>query len=253
MSNRNKIYVVVLIWAAALLQIFINSSIVREEKMVEEAMSSNLDNIMEGSVTAYGYFGTRSMTPGSREVIVKRLAERLGITGGYDIENRSSDANQVTCLKKNGEYADTTIKVITLLEKDDYNQEVTENYIMVEISLKGPKGREAYNFMEKIEGMYGELGMDADTGLYILSQRPGEMTQGEIQSEMDKFMETTDATLVDSVEFDNVYSFYGYSNEIDRFAYQGDKKVNVNIAFSYDAKQDVTYIHRGIPFIDKSF
>lgn len=253
MSKKNRIYVLVLIWAAAILQLFINSAIVREEKMVEEAMSSNLDNIMEGCVTAYAYYGRQNISDEGKEIIVKRFGEKLGITGGYSIENRSSEGNRVTCLTKKGEYADTTIKVITLTKQDKYNQEIIENYIMTEISLKGPKGSEAYVFKEKLDTLYEELGMEADSGLYLLSQRPGEMTIGEIEAEKDKFLSSTDAVLVDSVEFDNVYSFYGYSNGIGEFAYQGEKKVNVNIAFTYDEEQDVTYIHRGIPFIDRSF
>lgn len=37
------------------------------------------------------------------------------------------------------------------------------------------------------------------------------------------------------------------------YVYQNDYKVNVNIAFTYDEAEDITYIHRGLPFIDKSF
>ena len=46
---------------------------------------------------------------------------------------------------------------------------------------------------------------------------------------------------------------YAYSTGINEFVYQDGEKVNVNIAFTYDAENDVTLIHRAIPFIDKSF
>ena len=101
--------------------------------------------------------------------------------------------------------------------------------------------------------MYTGLGMKPNTNVYLCSQRPGQLTEGEIQSETSAFLEEMDAISVERVEFDGVISIYGYSNGINEFVYQQNERVNVNIAFTYDEENDVTYIHRAIPFIDRSF
>ena len=70
---------------------------------------------------------------------------------------------------------------------------------------------------------------------------------------MDKFLENMDAKVVEQVEFDNTFLMYGYSKNIDEYVFQNEDKINVNIAFDYDQLEDVTYIHMGVPFVDRSF
>lgn len=253
MSKKSRIYVIVLIWAAALLQLFINSAINREEKMVEQVMSQGVDNLMEGSVKAYSYYGKQVLSPEAKELIAKNIAAELGVTGGYEISHRSEGEGNTTVLSKCGQQGDTKIKVISLVEEDEYGQKLMENYIMVEIVLKGSNGSAAYTYKEIVDDLYEGLGMEPNTNIYLLSQYPGELTESEIDRETKDFLEIMDAVEVETVEFEGVTTIYGYSNGIEEYVYQGDNRVNVNIAFSYDEEQDVTYIHRAVPFIDRSF
>lgn len=253
MSKKSGIYVVVLIWAAAILQLFINSAINREEKMVEQVMSEGVDNLLEGSVKAYSYYGCRELSPEAKDLMVKNIANSLGVTGGYEITHRGEGDNTTTVLSKKGKQGDTEIKVISLAGEDKYGQSKTENYIMVEIVLKGINGSAVYSYKEEIEDLYKNLGMNPDTNIYLLSQYPGKLSEAEKDAETRNFFETMDGVEVERVEFDGVTTVYGYSNGVDEYVYQDDSMVNINIAFTYDEEQDVTYIHRAVPFIDRSF
>lgn len=255
MNKKTKIYVLVLIWAAILLQLFINSSIDREKKMVEQVMSEDISNLTEGTVKAYAYYGNEDLSDAARESMAKNLAKGLGITSGYSIISKADEVanSYTTTLSKNGEQADTIIKIITLRTKDKYEQESTENYIMTEINLKGSNGTAAYSYKKKLSEIYDKLGMNANTNIYLLSQEKGQLIDSETDNYIERFLEETNATEVDRTEFDNVICVYGYSRDIDEFVYQNNNRVNVNIAFSYDAKDDITYIHRAVPFVDKSF
>ena len=139
MNKRTKIYVLVLIWAAILLQLFINSSIDREKKMVEQVMSEDISNLSEGTVKAYAFYGNEELSEGIRESMAKNLAKELGVTSGYSIISKKDGVanSETTTLSKYGEQADTVIKIITLRTMDKYEQESIEDYIMVEINLKG--------------------------------------------------------------------------------------------------------------------
>ena len=255
MNRKTKIYVLVLIWAAILLQLFINSSIDREKKMVEQVMSEDISNLTEGTVKAYAYYGSEALTDAVRESMVQKLAKELGITSGYGVINKIDETanSEITTLSKYGEQADTVIKVITLHTKDKYDQESIEDYVMVEINLKGSNGTAAYTYKKKLADIYEKLGMNANTNIYLLSQEKGKLLDEEIDDYINRFLEETNATEIDRPEFDNVICIYGYSRDIDEFVYQNNKRVNVNIAFSYDGKEDITYIHRAVPFVDKSF
>jgi hypothetical protein len=98
--------------------------------------------------------------------------------------------------------------------------------------------------------------VEATTNLYLVSQRKGELDGEEKQVLIDEFLESLDAGLVLSIGSDDGVEgttlVYGYSKSIDEYVWQNDEKVNVNIAITYDETEDVTYIHRGIPFVDKS-
>lgn len=253
MNKKTKIYLLVLIWAAVLLQLFINASINREEKMVEQVMSEGVSSISEGSVRAYSYYGNDELDAGARRVMAVNLAGKLGIESGYEINERSEKRSSVTELKKYGEQGDTIIKIITLDEHDDYGQPIKENYIMIDIILKKAAGFATYEYKNVLNELYKDLGMKASTNVYVCTQMKGRLSEDELQRETDNFLEDMNAVSVCKVEFDDVICIYGYSKNIDEYVYQDSNKVNVNIAFSYDSVEDITYVHRAVPFIDKSF
>ncbi len=253
MNKKSKIYLVVLIWVAVLLQLAINNSINREAKMVEQVMSYGVDNLTEARVKAYAHYGNQNISTSGKEEIVKNLANKLGITSGYALEHKTVGDTKTTYLVKEGKQGNTTIKIITLNNVDGYNQSITENYIMVEILLKKSAGQEAYNYKNLLSDIYKDLGMTASTNIYLCNQTKGKLSDTELQAEITKFLTEMDAKEVETMEFDNVYTLYGYSRNIEEYVYQNDTPVNVNIAFTYDETEDITYIHKAVPFIDISF
>ncbi len=253
MNKKSKIYLVVLIWAAALLQLGINNSINREKMMVEQAMSQGVENLTQGSAKAYGYYGDQKLSKSAKESIVKSLAKKLGITSGYEISYDNIKNGRTTTLTKLGKNGDTTIKVITLEVEDEYKQPKEENYVMVEIRLKGMAAKTTSNYSDELKEIYGDLGMNPTTNMYLCSQEKGQLVKSEIQQRVDEFLSSTDAKAVEAVEFEDNYLVYGYSKNIEEYVFQDDEKVNVNIAFQYDPVEDVTYIHMGVPFVDRSF
>jgi hypothetical protein len=244
MTRGMRIYLVCLVWAAALVQLFVNSKIDYEKNMVQEALSTELSELCQGSVTAYGYYGDMNMTEEKRILIAKRLAEKLGVSENYVVESRSTEDGELSVLTKSGEQADTRIKVISL--------NTGETYLHTQIDFKGTVSAAAYEYKSVLRELYSDVGVDASTNLYLVSQQKGRADEEEIQSLAEDFLESLDAEPVLETEIDGASFIYGYSSSIDEYVYQKDEKVNVNIAITYDEAEDVTYIHRGIPFVDKS-
>lgn len=253
MNKKSKIYLVVLIWASVFLQLAINNSIDREKMMVEQAMSQGVENLIEGSVKAYAYYGDQRLSDKSKEEMTKSLAKKLGVVSGYEICHEDLTNGRMTTLIKAGKNGDTTIKIISLRVADEYNQQTVENYVMVELKLKGTAAKTTSNYVDTLRGMYEDLGMNPTTNIYLCSQEKGQLVSSEKDMMVDNYLESMDARAVQAVEFDNVYMVYGYSKNIDEYVYQDEEKINVNIAFDYDPVEDVTYIHMGVPFVDRSF
>ncbi len=253
MNKKTKIYVIVLIWGAVLLQFFVNGSINREKQMVEEAISSGAYGLSDGSANCYGFYGYEELNDHSRELMASRIAAKLGITSGYRIEHKQDGNNSTTTLTKNGQNGDTCIKIISLSTADGESATSHENYISTDIKLKGDAAKEIYNYKKYIKELYKGLGIDPVTNIYICNEVKGRVDEeyaGEIISE---FMDLMDADVIDTYDIDGTLCVYGYSDGIDDYVYQNDSRVNVNIAIDYNEQTDTTYIHKAVPFVDKSF
>lgn len=253
MKTKNKIYIVVLIWAAVFVQLFVNKAFNRESILVEEVMSDGVVNVTAAEVKAYANYGDEKLSDSAKEQIVKNLGKKLGITSDYVIEKDAQENNSSVVFRKKGENGDTNIRLITMGETSASGDTFWENYLMMEISLKGKSASEVYTYKEVLDDLYEDLGMEASTNIYLCSQEKGVLTEEEMQQMVDEFLDTMDAKRVKDIELDQTYCVYGYSKEIDEYVYQNEDKVNVNIAFHYDEAEDITYVHRAVPFIDKSF
>lgn len=253
MNRRSKIYLLALIWAAVLIQLFINASVNREKRMVTEAMSQGVENLTEGSVRAYAFYGEEEIGVSAKETMVKKLAKNLGITSGYEINHRNDKDNETTELSKQGRQGDTTIRLISIAVTDDYGQQTWENYVLIDIELKGSAGQAVYDYKEKLTRLCNDLGMKANTNIYICTQKKGKLVDTEIETEINSFIKSMDATEIKRIELEDGICVYAYSSDINEYVYQDGEKVNVNIAITYDATEDITLIHKAIPFVDKSF
>lgn len=253
MNKRTKIYVVVLIWAAVILQLLINSGFSREKLLVEQVMNQEISNLVEGGVKVYGYYSDESITPATKEIMVRELAKLIGIKNDYEIAHKSEGENETTILSKKGQNGDTDIKVITLVTLDQTGNKHSENYILVDVRLKNEGAYKTYDLKTQLVGIYKEFGMKPSSNLYLGSQIKGQLTTEEMDNEIEAFLRDMDAEAVERVSFEDVECVYGYSKNIDEYVYQGDRRVNVNIAFSYDETEDITYVHMAVPFVDRSF
>lgn len=250
---KKKLYIVVLIWAAVALQIFITKRIDRESQMVTQVMSDGVENVTAAEVKFYAHYGDAPMTGAAREKILQRVGEKLGIVSGYDIIAGIEGENISTTFVKKGENGDTTIRLISMEQTNADGSTTQENYLMTEIALKNQSTENIYRCKEQLDQIYADLGLSGSSNLYLCSQEKGRMTEDEMKKATADFFETMHAKKRNEIELQDTLCIYGYSDNVPNYVYQNDHKVNVNIAFTYDEAEDITYIHRGLPFIDKSF
>ena len=253
MTTKKKLYILILIWAAVALQIFITKHIDREGELVAQVMSDGVENVTSAEVKLYAHYADANLTEPAKERLLIRLGEKLGIDSGYEISRHAEAENTSVIYTKKGENGDTTIRLISMEQTMADGAVVCENYLMTEIVLKNRSQEEIYQCKSRLEKIYSDLGMDASSNLYLCSQQKGRMTEDEMQAVTTEFLETMHAKKRDVIELQDTLCIYGYSDNVPEYVYQNDQKVNVNIAFSYDEAEDITYIHRGLPFIDKSF
>lgn len=258
MNTKTKIYVLLLIWGAAILQFFVNRSINREEVLVEQVLSDGVESVKNSNIKAFALYGNEEISEETKEVIVTKIARLLGVYTGYEIV-RSSEGDAATVvsretrLLKEGEQGNTEISLFSVYKKDAYEQETVEQYLMVEVDLKKKASAAIIEVKKEVCAIYGELGMKPSINMHMTSQKKGKLSEENMQAEIDTFFDELNAKHVSYDEFYSTVFAYGYSKDIEDYVYQGKDKVNVQIAFSYDEKNDMTLMHTAVPFIDGAF
>lgn len=257
MNTKTKVYVILLIWGAVVLQFAVNRSINREEVLVEQVFSTGVEQVQQSNVKAFGVYGNETISDKTKETIVKRVANMLGIDAGYTIvastEENGTTTSRSTRLTKKGEQGNTDVSLITVNEKDAYNQEIITQYLLVEIELKGQAGAATTGVKSELCNIYKDLGIEPSVNMHMMSKRKGKLTEDEMNTQIDTLFDELNAKHVSYDEFQSTIMAYGYSKDIEDYVYQGKEKVNVQIAFSYDEKNDVTIMHTAVPFIDGAF
>ena len=246
MNKKTKIYVIVLIWVAVGLQFIVNSSIDMEKTMVTEAMSDGVSNLDSGSIKAYGYYGEGVPELEKMKQVAVGIGSKLGITDGYTIEvNEDSQKNKRRLIfNKKGAYADTTISVASI---------DNETYIITDIMFNETGVNSIYDYKTKLEKLYEEYGMEPSSNIYLCNKYKGKLSDSQVAEMVNDYLQDMDAEIVMDNDYLGIRCVYGYSHEIKDYVYQDDKKINVNIVFTYDEENDITIVHRATPFVDKTF
>ena len=209
MSTKKKLYIVVLIWAAVALQIFITKRIDRESQMVTQVMSDGVENVTAAEVKLYAHYGDETMTEAAREKILQRVGEKLGIISGYDIITSTEGENTSTTFVKKGENGDTTIRLISMEQTNADGSTIQENYLMTEIALKNQSTENIYRCKEQLDQIYDflenhhvdVLRMDDDEDM-----EPELFEDGEEEEPID--VDNLDLSIPDGVSLDDPVRMY---------------------------------------------
>lgn len=70
---------------------------------------------------------------------------------------------------------------------------------------------------------------------------------------MEALLKQLNASIVQEIDNAEYYCMYGYTNQFDRVIYQDGKKINLNLAITYNEDEDMTYLHLAVPYISHSF
>ncbi len=251
MKTSGKISVLALIWLAVIVQLLINRDFDTRREVVEAF--SNSDAIpVEACISAYGDFGEMELAGTTKQTMLQNLAKRLGITEGYEITASEGDSYRETTLTKNGKYGKTVIQIVSLDSKNERRETVTKQSILCDITIYDDM-EYAMECKEMIEDIYQEIGMEPTLNVYVKGKTAGTLSDARRKELVDHVLKGLHASIVEELDNDNFYCVYGYTNQFDRLVYQNGKKINVNLAITYDEEEDMTYLHLAVPYISQSF
>lgn len=251
MKVSGKISLIVLVWLAVIVQLFINRDLQPKGDVVE-AFSSSEAIPVEACVSAYGNFGEMELAGATKNTMLRNLAKQLGITDDFEITASEGDTYRESTLTKNGKYGKTVIQIVSIDTVNEHRETITEQIILCDITVYDDI-EYAMECKEKLEDIYQEIGMESNINIYLKGKTAGTISKARREELVEGVLEQLNASVVQEIDNENYYCLYGYTSRFDRIIYQNGKKINVNLAITYNEEEDMTYLHLAVPYISQSF
>lgn len=251
MKTSGKISLIALVWLAVAAQLFINRGIQRRGDAVEAFSSSEVIPV-EACISTYGDFGEMALTGETKDIMLRNLAKKLGITDGYEITASGGNSYQESTLTKNGKYGKTVIQIVSMDVNGEEGVPVVQQTVLSDITIYEDLAY-AMECKEQIEEIYREIGMEPNVNICLKGKVAGELSDSRCRELTEDILEKLNASVVQEIDNENYYCLYGYTDRFDRVIYQNGKKINVNLVITYNEEEDMSYLRLAVPYISQSF
>ncbi|GMQ62464.1 YwmB family TATA-box binding protein [Vallitalea maricola] len=243
-----KITCIILVFAALIVANDVEKMIVNgEEKLLTTFNEVNF-TLCETDLNMWGEYSKSYMTKSEMEKLALEVVNKLGLEPEYNEDYNSKEFKKVYSINKKTKEADTTIKVVEIIEEVANNGLKVENYIVINIVLNDKCGSILY-FRDKITEIFQEMNMDARDNLTITSKHKGKLDESKAKEIVKQIANKMSCQVKDSFKTENIYSIYGYSRYIDEHIITEGEKINVDLALTYNELEDMTYLYAAIPVI----
>ena len=258
------IFCIVVIWTVVLVQGIALTSESGEEKSVEVFHTLNLATT-KGSVEVNAPINKLYLSQEEKKNVLIDLAEELGITSGFYVkEEEKEDMERVelrwtmdeekvnlsiTTIHTPIEESNTAKEDAKVENKNIENKNYIQNqyiYMTCEVKEDTEKLLAYKTLMEK---MMNRRGLEPSTNLNLVGRQSGELTSHEKQEITDRLFHSLEATEVESVKEEELYTVYGYSNLLKNTVAYGENEINLNLAFTYDEEEKQTVFYLSMPYI----
>lgn len=248
MTKKVKISFLILVWGIVAIQMYVNNH--QDVNDTVTAFSVVDDSAYEEVIKGYGFFENTSLSPKMKQKMLENIALKLGITDGYTFTEGEGDGYEKMTLTKNGKHAVTKLTIVTL--RDDEDESAAEQYIAIDIET-AESSEKAYNLYNKIKRVYKEIGVKAQVSLEINASKKGNYVKENGRGILENVFDLTRAKKVDSVMENGICTVYGYTKKEENYLKLNGKKVNIQVALTYDESDDTTYIKIGLPIVNSSY
>lgn len=243
-------YIVGIVWIAAMTQLFVNHIFMKEEKIMEAFAATEI-SMLESNLEVTANYGNYFMTEEDKKQMLVHIASQIGLTKDYtwDVENEV-DRSSVT-LRKEGKNANSQIKLISCYFSEDKNN--LTQFIRIKLSLK-EKLDSILQYKKELEDILEKLGVeDSQFYLSFRGTYKGQLTEEECKTEVDKLLNTLQGKIISQGIVEGNYTTYAYTNLVKDYLTVEDKRVNLNIAFSYDEEENRTNLYIGTPIYNQDY
>ena len=204
-------------------------------------------NFLEGDINIGGdildrFIGVEEITDIGEELISQLDIERSSMA--YDITEKDGFIQ----LMVQGFDDDDNIATFTLSSYEDIDESFGETSLFINL-INSLQFLENNDIIYKIESFFDKYDKPVNVATCIVGTFDGELNLKEKEKDIFEVTKSIKGKIVEKHIEDNLLSFSIFTPYIEEYIYTGDKKMNLNIALSYNEYENKTYIWIGTPII----
>lgn len=262
------------------------------ENSLEKVFKNNNIHKADCEIEGYYYLGEKYYGESGSLELIDKIAERLGVNSEYYYDKYRTDAGSVAVMKKEGKSSELELELITTEYQESQNVIAQRNYLSVSLNIKGSL-ESGYYYKNLIEKTMKEIcreenddkansenisendkkssntvngekaaNKDEEVSTSIISQNLYMVIKGKIYGEIDKgqenkiakgILKSFQAKEIFNGQNDEHMNVYGYTEILSDYVAIGSDKININIAFSYNEKENITYVYVGSPIVNYDY
>lgn len=262
------------------------------ENSLEKVFQNNNIHKADCEIEGYYYLGEKYYGESGSLELIDKIAERLGVNSEYYYDKYRTDAGSVAVMKKEGKSSELELELITTEYQESQNVIAQRNYLSVSLNIKGSL-ESGYYYKNLIEKTMKEIcreenddksnsenisendkkssntvngekaaNKDEEVSTSIISQNLYMVIKGKIYGEIDKeqenkiakgILKSFQAKEIFNGQNDEHMNVYGYTEILSDYVAIGSDKININIAFSYNEKENITYVYVGSPIVNYDY
>lgn len=239
--QKTAVVIAGILWLITAARVFWNTPQTGAQENVLSAFGSASYKEVCADISAYGKYGSMELTDTAKEIILEKVAEKIGINR-YTIEQTSRDNVETMQLSQNGENGSVLCRFITIHQENvEYEQ-----YLYIGVTLKNTVDA-SFTYEKLIRQIMEEMQIDTEVNVNLKGQIHGALTDTQKEQFAQNMLNMMNAKLSVGRHMEDVYTVYAYNKGIKNYIMIGKDKVNVNICIGYDEEKNETTVYLATP------
>ena len=239
--QKTAVVIAGILWLITAARVFWNTPQTGAQENVLSAFGSASYKEVCADISAYGKYGSMELTDTAKEIILEKVAEKIGINR-YTIEQTSRDNVETMQLSQNGENGSVLCRFITIHQENvEYEQ-----YLYIGVTLKNTVDA-SFTYEKLIRQIMEEMQIDTEVNVNLKGQIHGALTDTQKEQFAQNMLDMMNAKLSVGRHMEDVYTVYAYKKGIKNYIMIGKDKVNVNICIGYDEEKNETTVYLATP------
>lgn len=249
--KKSMIWVVIILWVLAGAQ-FVFQITAKDEKQIIEAFHDIDFSSSVCEIEAYGEYQKEYLTREEQKELLKRIASKLGIESGYQLEEKSKENGSEVFLYKKAKRAETTLKLMTAEVRATENFIESRQYLSIEILLYDSIDS-GFHYKDAVTEILKEEGISTKTVLNLKGSYQGKLSLEKKNELTDQLLSKVEGKTVIENRTDELFTVYAYTSLIPEFIYHDKKKVNLTVAVTFDEITNETKLYLATPVLEGSY